>query len=49
MNVNFDIKALAGRGRGNRKDLGKDPRVVMRVILGLLLVANIALPPRRAL
>jgi Tfp pilus assembly protein PilO len=42
MNVNFDIKALAGRIRGNRKDLQKDPRVVMRVILGLLLVANVA-------
>lgn len=42
MNVNFDIKALAGHLRRNPKDLGKDPRVVMRLILGLLLVANIA-------
>ncbi len=42
MNVNSKLGSLTKQLRGSRKQLRRDPRIVMRAILGVLLVANIA-------
>jgi type IV pilus assembly protein PilO len=42
MRVNFDLKSLSRRLPKGKAGIGKDPRVVVRLVLGLLLAANIA-------
>jgi type IV pilus assembly protein PilO len=39
--VNFDVNALLGKGADIRQADFKDPRVLMRIILGVLLLANV--------
>ncbi len=41
MNVNSKLRSLRGALPGLRSGAGKDPRILMRVVLGLLLVANL--------
>jgi len=41
MTVNFSLKSLLKRLPERKAGIGRDPRVLMRVVLGVLLVANI--------
>jgi Tfp pilus assembly protein PilO len=42
MPKSFDLKALLERASKGRPGMGKDPRVVVRLVLGVLFAANVA-------